>query len=128
MSEGLTREDWQAGELWTKFTAWVKGSALALALVVGLVVFFAYVFGSYKSHKAAVAKIEAAPVVLPPLFAPIKDKTRKATTEMVADEASSTTGAAEFAQEFRAVKPVVTDGFTSEFEQKLAEFERKIPK
>lgn len=130
MSKELTREEWQAGDMWTKFVAWCKGSALVLALAIGVVVLFAYVFNGYKSHKAEVAKIETAPVadISDGASATNADSKPKIATRKVASRPTNTPVTTEFVPEAKAARPVVTDGFTSEFEQKLAEFERKIPK
>jgi hypothetical protein len=51
---------------------WIIG-----ALVIGAIALIVAGVYSYKSHKAEVAKIEAAPVVVPPLLEPAKEKKRK---------------------------------------------------
>jgi len=141
MSEELTREEWQAGELWAKFVAWVKGGAIAIALAVGMILLFAYVYTGYKSLKAEVAKIEAADVVQitpeaasdvlgPDTRPPVaKGKSNpKPATKAVANKPTNKPASAEFVPEVKAVIPILNGGFTSEFEKKLSDFERKIPK
>lgn len=106
---------------------WVVG-----AFVIGLFAVILAMFYGYKSHKADVAKIETSPVALPPLVKPsIKAQSKKQATKSIATEESITPPKADFwiigKTEKPVAKPVNQDNFTSEFEKKLVEFERKIP-
>ena len=99
-------------------------AVIALLGVIALIVAGVY---SYKSHKAEVATIVNKPVVVPPLVEPAKEKKRKTATEKAADKASDTKPDDKSKKDKKDTKPVVNDGFTSEFDKRLAEFERKIP-
>ena len=71
-------------------------AVIAVLGVIALVIAGVY---SYKSHKAEVAKIESAPVELPPLVKPVKEKMRKSATKKIADKATNTPATAEFVPE-----------------------------
>jgi len=103
---------------------------IAVIAVLGVIALIVAGVYSYKSHKAEVAKIETAPVadISDGASATNADSKPKITTRKVASKPTNTPVTTEFVPEAKAARPVVTDGFTSEFEQKLAEFERKIPK
>ena len=101
---------------------WIIG-----ALVIGVIAMIVAGVYSYKSHKAEVATIVNMPVVVPPLVDPAKEKKRKTATEKIADKAGDTKPNDKSKEEKKATKPIVNDGFTSEFDKRLVEFERKIP-
>ena len=98
---------------------------IALIAVHGVIVLIVAGVYSYKSHKAEVAKIEAAPVVLPEL---VKPTIFKRIAKKIAPQAVNTPQTTDLVPEKQESKPVNSDGFTSEFDKKLVEFERKIPK
>ena len=100
---------------------------IAAVVVLGLIALIVAGVYSYKSHKAEVATIVNKPVVVPPLVEPAKEKKRKTATEKAADKASDTKPDDKSKKDKKDTKPVVNDGFTSEFDKRLAEFERKIP-
>ena len=94
------------------------------ALVIGAIALLVTLAFSYKSHKAEVAKIEAAPVALPEL---VKPTIVKRIAKKIAPQTVNTPHTVDFVPEKQVSKPVNSDGFTSEFDKRLAEFERKIP-
>lgn len=99
----------------------------ALVIVFGLIALFVagtYIYKANKAHKAEVAKIESAPVVLPPV---VKPPIYKRIIKPKEAEAKITPPKADFWSFGKTEKPAVKDEFTSEFDKKLAEFERKIP-
>ena len=97
---------------------------IAAVVVLGLIALIVAGVYSYKSHKAELAKIGAAPVALPEL---VKPTIVKRTTKKIAPQAVNTPQTVDFVPEKQVSKPVNSDGFTSEFDKRLAEFERKIP-
>ena len=100
---------------------------IALIAVLGVIALVIAGVYSYKSHKAEVAKIEAAPVALPELVKPTITR-KKVATKTIANNSSNTPQTVDLVPEKQVSKPVNSDGFTSEFDKKLVEFERKIPK
>ena len=100
---------------------------IAAVVVLGVIAMIVAGVYSYKSHKAEVATIVNKPVVVPPLVDPAKEKKRKTATEKIADKAGDTKPNDKSNEKKKATKPIVNDGFTSEFDKRLVEFERKIP-
>ena len=101
---------------------------IALIAVLGVIALIVAGVYSYKSHKAEVATIVNKPVALPEL---VKPTIFKRIAKKIAPQAVNTPLAplgSEAAPEKQVSKPVNSDGFTSEFDKKLVEFERKIPK
>ena len=98
---------------------------IALIAVLGVIALIVAGVYSYKSHKAEVAKIETAPVTLPEL---VKPTIVKRIIKKIAPKAVNTPQSTDLVPEKQVSKPVNSDGFTSEFDKKLVEFERKIPK
>ena len=98
---------------------WIIG-----ALVVGAIALLVTLVFSYKSHKAEVATIVNKPVALPEL---VKPTIFKRIVKKIAPQAVNTPQTVDFVPEKQVSKPVNSDGFTSEFDKRLAEFERKIP-
>ena len=99
---------------------WIIG-----ALVVGAIALLVTLVFSYKSHKAEVATIVNKPVALPEL---VKPTIFKRIVKKIAPQAVNTPQTVDLVPEKQVSKPVNSDGFTSEFDKKLVEFERKIPK
>lgn len=101
---------------------------IALIAVLGVIALIVAGVYSYKSHKAEVAKIEAAPVAGIPASEKPTITRRKVATKTIANNSSNTPQTVDLVPEKQVSKPVNSDGFTSEFDKKLVEFERKIPK
>jgi len=97
---------------------------IAAVVVLGVIALIVAGVYGYKAHKAEVAKIESAPVALPEL---VKPTIVKRIAKKIAPQAVNTPQTVDFVPEKQVSKPVNSDGFTSEFDKRLAEFERKIP-
>ena len=96
MSEELTREEWQAGELWTKFVAWVKGSAVAIVVVIAIIGVIAWLYNSYQKHEAETAEAVSKVQVAPESNAAATPKNPKIATKKVAPKATNTPPIVEF--------------------------------
>lgn len=100
----------------------------ALAMAIGLLALVIAGFYFYKQgqkHDEQVTAIKTAPVVLPSVAKPpIYKRVFKPATKEVATPPVDVTKTVEKSTK----KPVENDGFTNEFEKRLIEFERKIPK
>ena len=97
---------------------------IAAVVVLGLIALIVAGVYSYKSHKAEVATIVNKPVALPEL---VKPTIFKRIAKKIAPQAVNTPQTTDLVPEKQVSKPVNSDGFTSEFDKRLAEFERKIP-
>ena len=98
---------------------------IAVIAVLGVIALIVAGVYSYKSHKAEVATIVNKPVALPEL---VKPTIFKRIVKKIAPQAVNTPQTVDLVPEKQVSKPVNSDGFTSEFDKKLVEFERKIPK
>lgn len=121
VSEELTREEWQAGELWNKFVAWVKGSAVAIVVVIAIIGLIAWLVNGYQKHEADTAEAVGKVQVSPESNAAATPKKPKIATKKVAPKATNTPPIVEFGSMVQ--KPVEP---LSQFEISVIAFETEI--
>jgi hypothetical protein len=117
----LSREDWQAGDLWVKFRGFAKGAAWAILLVGGLIAAIAYGV-NYSKPINIDEKVAPAVQVAPPAaaIAPAKQPPKKATKPAVEPVPTA-------ANVPLVVLPVSQPEPLTDFDKRVLNFERKMP-